>query len=565
MRSEREPAAGRTESPQPFPLEPAPQAVHAPDMRLRIALLLVLAGSAAAAQEPRRDRWIYVSKNLWVDTNVDEAERLFRLAAKAGFNGVLLADTKFSRLAEIDARYFANIDRLKVVAAAVNLEIVPAVFPLGYSEGLLSHDPNLAEGLPVRDALFVVEHGEARVVADPPVVLRGGDMTDLRRWDWKDDTVVAGGGTARVANPSGRNARLVQEVKVAPFREYHISVRVKTQRFQGEPKVAVFAGDRALNYASLGVKPTQNWTIHHAVFNSLDATEIRVYLSGSGAGTGSLWWDDARIEEAGPVNLVRRDGAPLAVRRDGGAALQEGVDFETLADPRLGVVPWTGAYEIWHEPPPIRTKLPDGTRLRVSYFHAVIVAKNQVMICPSEPKTVELLRDEMRRIHAAFGANAYFMSHDEIRVMNWDDACVRRKLDAGAILADNVRACTQIVREVAPHARIFVWSDMFDPNHNAHANYYLVNGDLAGAWEGLDKDVTVACWSFEMRAESLAFFAGLGNKTLIAGYYDGPPSRILKWLDAAKVAGGVEGVMYTTWQDQYSDVEEFGRLLREWK
>ncbi|MEK7466962.1 MAG: hypothetical protein AAB074_06050 [Planctomycetota bacterium] len=529
-------------------------------MLLRFALLFVLAG-AAAAEEPLRDRWIYVSRNLWVDKNLDEVEALFRRASMAGYTGVLLSDSKFSRLEDMDKRYFSNVDRLKRVAAGLKLEIVPAVFPIGYSEGLLSRDPDLAEGLPVRDALFVVKNGEARVVADPAVELRGGDMADLAKWDWKDETVVADGGAALMKDPKERNARIVQKVKVAPWRQYHISVRVKTKDFRGEPRVAVLAGERSLNHANLGAKETQDWTEHHVVFNSLEAAEVGVYLGAWGADSGSLWWDDARIEESGPVNLVRRDGAPLIVTEDGGLPLVEGKDFEALADPKMGTVPWRGGYEVWHEPPVLKTALKDGARLRVSYFHAITVHDGQVMVCPSEQKTLDLLRDQMKRVHAAFGAKAYFMSHDEIRVMGWDDACVKRKLDAGAILADNVKACTKIVREVAPDARIFVWSDMFDPNHNARAGYYLVKGDLKGSWEGLDKDVIVACWYFDKRAESLKFFADRGHKTLIAGYYDGAPKQIFKWLDAAKVAGGCEGVMYTTWENKYADMEEFGKYI----
>lgn len=529
-------------------------------MLTRFAVLLLLAGGAAA-EDSFRDRWIYVSRNLWVDRNVDDVEALFRRAAKAGYNGVLLADSKFSRLADMDKRYFANVDRLKKVAADVKLEIVPAVFPIGYSEGLLSRDPDLAEALPVRDALFVVKDGVARAVADPPVELKGGDMSDLKKWDWKDELVVADGGAALMKDPKGRNARIVQKVKVAPWREYHISVRVKTENFRGEPRVAVLAEPRSFNHASLGVKPTQDWAEHHVVFNSLDATEVGVYLGAWGADTGSLWWDDARIEEAGPVNIVRRDGAPLVVTVDGGLPLVEGRDFEPVSDPRMGTVPWPGGYEVWHEPPPIRTSLKDGTRLRVSYFHAITVHDGQVMICPSEPKTLELLRDQMKRVHAAFGAKSYFMSHDEIRVLGWDDACARRKMPCGEILADNVRQCARIVRDVAPGARVFVWSDMFDPNHNARTNYYLVKDDLSCSWEGLDKDVIVACWHFDKRAESLKWFAERGHKTLIAGYYDAEPKKILKWLEAGKAAGGVEGVMYTTWENKYEDMEEFAKLI----
>ena len=59
------------------------------------------------------------------------------------------------------------------------------------------------------------------------------------------------------------------------------------------------------------------------------------------------------------------------------------------------------------------------------------------------------------------------MSHDEIRVANWCKACRDRKLTPGQLLADNVRQCTEILKSVNPRARIVVWSDMFDPHHNA--------------------------------------------------------------------------------------------------
>jgi hypothetical protein len=228
----------------------------------------------------------------------------------------------------------------------------------------------------------------------------------------------------------------------------------------------------------------------------------------------------------------------------------------------MGNHPWNGAYDIYHEPPAIKTPLPDGTRLRVSYYHVVTVYDDQAMICPSEPRTVELLRDQAKRMHAAWRARGYMMSHDEIRVLNWCAACQRRGLDAGAILADNVRACVGILREVNPGGRIYVWSDMFDPHHNARAGYYLVRGDLRGSWEGLDPEVRVACWYFEQRAASLKWFTGRGHRVLIAGYYDHDPADVTKWLAAANEVGGPTEVMYTTWRHQYADLERFADLVR---
>ena len=278
--------------------------------------------------------------------------------------------------------------------------------------------------------------------------------------------------------------------------------------------------------------------------------------------TGALWFKEAKLEEVGLVNLVRRDGTPFVVKKEDGALLNEGKDFEHVVDPKMGVKPWNGSYDIYHEPPIIWTKLPDGTRLRVSYYHAVTVNEEQAMVCPSEPKTVELLRDQAKRMHAAWGAKGYMMSHDEIRVLNWCDACQKRNLDAGALLADNARTCVKILRAVNPGGKIYVWSDMFDPNHNAHKDYYLVRGDLAGSWAGLDKDVTIVPWYFEKRAASLKFFAERGHHQVIAGYYDHKPEQIAEWLAAAKPFSGVEGVMYTTWRHDFKDLEPFAAAVR---
>jgi hypothetical protein len=540
-------------------------------MRRRRVVTAVLAAAVLAgvahAGPARLDlprRWVYVATNLLVDRNADDLVALMDRTSKCGFNGVALNDSKFGRLADMDARYFRNVERVKAAATRSGVQIVPGVAPVGYSESILSQDPDLAEALPVKDALFVVKDGEARCVADPPVELAGGDFESGRGFAWKDDCVVVEHGVASVADPKG-NARIAWRLRVAPFRQYHVSVRVRTRGFGGDARVqAIGADGRALVHSNLGVKRDQAWTEHHAVFNPLGNAEVTVYLGQWGACSGELAWDDARIEEAGLLNVVRRGGAPLTVTTADGRALAEGADFERVADPRMGRVPWPGGYEVWHEPPPIRTRLADGTRLRASFFHAITVGDGQVSICPSETKTVDLLRDQIRRVHAAWGASGYFLQHDEIRVLGWDDSCARRKLTAGQILADDVKTCVRLVRETAPKADVYVWSDMFDPNHNAHAGYYLVNGDLAGSWEGLDPDVVVVPWYFEKRAESLAFFAARGNRTLLAGYYDSAPEPNVKgWLDAARGVKGVVGIMYTTWRGSYGDLERFARAVED--
>ncbi|MDQ3624084.1 MAG: hypothetical protein M3463_16630 [Verrucomicrobiota bacterium] len=530
--------------------------------------LVAFAGilSAVVAHAGPLEKWIYCQRNLQVDKSVDELDELMRRGAAAGYTHLLLADSKLARLGTLGSmseRYFRNAERVKQLAAQHRIEIVPAIFHIGYSNDMLWHDPNLIEGLPVKHVPLVVQSGAAKL-ASAPVTLPGGDFLDLEKWSWKDDNVVPDQGTARV-NANGQNGRIVQKLKLQPWRQYHVSVRIKTQDLKGAvPEIKAIPADgrvSVLNWDNLGTKPTQDWTTHHAVFNSLEYTDISLFFGTWGAASGVLWWDDATIEEVAFLNIIRRAGAPLAVAREAGTFLLEGRDFEALADPLMGTKPWAGSYDVYHAPPILKTKLPDGTRLRASYYHTATIHDGQAMVCPSEPRTYELLRDEARRVHGLWGAKKYMMSHDEVRVMNWCAACQARNLTPGQQLADNVKRCIQILRETAPQARAHVWSDMFDPHHNARkSKYYLVNGDLTGSWEGLDRKVVILPWYFGKRAESLQWFAGRGHPQIIAGYYDGQPERLADWLSAAKGLPGLIGVMYTTWKNNYKDLEKFSEV-----
>ena len=126
-------------------------------------MLAWLAASTAFAQDRPRfeQRWFYAQLNLQVEKSADELIGLLKRAGKAGYNGVVLADYKLNILERVPRHYFRNVARVKEAAAAAGIEIIPAVCPIGYSAGLLAHDPNLAEGLPVKEAPFVVKGREA--------------------------------------------------------------------------------------------------------------------------------------------------------------------------------------------------------------------------------------------------------------------------------------------------------------------------------------------------------------------------------------------------------------------
>lgn len=555
---------------------------------LRLALLTICLNSTALAADPApkyERRWVWVMANLMVEKEADRVVGLIEKAENAGYNGLVLADYKMNLLDQVQPHYFPNAKRVLAAAAKAKIEIIPAIAPIGYSNGLLMHDVNLAEGMPVENAPFVVRNGEARIAADPDLKFSAGDMEKTRgdvivginyqdepgKQSFADHEVKHGGKTSfRIDNPPG-NCRLIHGLKVRPHASYRLSAWVKTQGWIAPGNFRLMANGaggkgRQLSFHEGGIERDQDWKLVEVVFNSQDFADIAIYAGVYGGGSGKLWIDDFRIEEMGLVNVLRRDGCPFSVTSDDGKTVYvEGKDFAPVADPKLGRVPYAGEYEFNHEAPPIRivkgSRIKDGQTVRVSWYHPIATLSNQVMCCVSEPKVYDILRDQARRVNAVYHPKTVLLSHDEIRMMNWCKLCQSRKMTPGAMLADNVRRCRQIANDAMPGAEILVWSDMFDPFANALPSYYLVNGTLEGSWEGLDKSVTIVNWNGGKPQQSLKFFADRGHKQVIAGYYDAD-DNFAKWDEAARGVPGVLGFMYTTWQGRYDDLERYGRLIR---
>ena len=135
-------------------------------------------------------------------------------------------------------------------------------------------------------------------------------------------------------------------------------------------------------------------------------------------------------------------------------------------------------------------------------------------------------------------------------------------MNIAEILGDCITRQVEMIRQVNPQADVLVWADMLDPNHNAHANYYLVEGDYTGSWNHVPKDLTIVCWYFHKRNESLAHFSRLGFRTLAAAYYDSDTlDNPRGWLDSLDRAPRAVGIMYTTWQNKYTLLPAFGDLV----
>ncbi len=543
----------------------------------RFHLLFLLALAVAFLMPSKAsglEKWLYLHPNLDDTGQLRSTYDLLRRAAAAGYTKVAFADPKLDSLHRQDSRYFSNLRKVRILADRLGLEMIPGMFMIGYSGDILSHNPNLAEGPPVKDQEFIVMNGKAVLASRGKQLLKGSDFSDLSLWSWKDDLVSADNGTAKLSGlEDGIQARIVQTFPTRPFTQYRLKVRVKTENFSLQPACLIQGKDgKDLNYTQLEpMQATQGWVENTVLFNSYDNDQMSVYLGAWGKSGGSAWWDDCTIEEVSFVNLVRRPGTPLSVSLKDGTILKEGVDFAELKDSKLGNHRFPGDYGFRHDGPTLtildRKKVPDGTLIRASYWHAQIAERSQVTVDLCAPELQPILKDIFDRNFEIWGKGDYFLKHDEIRAGGWSQDFDKTGKTCGQVLAESLQSCAKMVRQYSPDAKLYAWNCMFDPNHNAIDDYYFNRDSLQGSWEGLDPGIRVFNWNYYRREKSLKFFAEKGQPVVIAGFYDGPLSHVEDWQKTVESMPElkVEGFMYATFQNDYSQLEAVSKLLDQWK
>lgn len=522
------------------------------------------------------DRFVWVfGWNLSSDRNLQEMIRVVQQASKAGLNGAV-ASLSQDTLCMQPPDYFRRLAALKEACQTNQLEFIPAIFSVGYGGGVLTHNRNLAEGLPVKDAVFEVRGGQAYLSENTDSFTNGGfeqyQGPKAAFFNLQDepgkvsfiDTEIRRSGRASVrlenfrAQPAG-NGRVMQTIRVKPYRCYRVALWAKTEDLKPGLRTTVLASGRDLAPRTFNIPPTSDWRQITFLFNSQEHDSVSVYVGVWGGNEGKLWIDDWSVTEVGPVNVLKRRGAPSIVRsEDGTTVFEEGKDYAPLqpGSPQ--------PYRDDHEPISLKvlpgSRMQDGSRIKVSWYHSMLIYDSQVTVCMAEPEVDEIFDHEAKLLAQHVKPTKVLLNMDEVRMGGTCRACEGR--DMAELLGSCVRRQAQAVRKYSPAAQVYVWSDMFDPNHNAKPKYYLVKGDYTGSWNHLPKDLAIAVWGGEPRPKSLEFFAEKGFPTLIGCYYDaGDLGEVKGWLGLAKKTKGVRGLMYTPWLKKYDLLPEFGALL----
>ncbi len=559
--------------------------------KLVLGLILVLAATTGAisAKKVYPYRWVRVGANLRNAADVEKVRKIAETAAQHGLNGILLS----AGLDSLDLQppqYFANLKQVREICRRLKVDIIPSFMSAGYGGAVLAHDKNLAAGLPVRDALFVVKGGEARLQPDPAVALVNGGFEDAAAGQVSGfsctgrpgefvvrdrDTRAQGAVSLRYENfrkAPEQTVAIRQSITVAPYRCYRLSCSVKAADLRpSDPfgdsnfqlKVLGGAEKRPLQWENPKLAPNDDWHRVAVGFNTWGYNTVEIIASVADGGDGRFWIDDLKLEEVGLINVLRRPGTPLTVKSDSNGTLYtEGKDFAEVADPAMN-------FRYDHDGPAIRilpgSRIHEGERLRVSFYHPTFIYNDQIPICMSEPKLYEIWEKQVRMVHDALAPRYYMLNMDELRAGGSCETCRKRKMTMGQILGDTLTRQFNMIRAVSPSAEVFVWSDMLDPNHNAEPDrkwYYLAEGTYTDSWRYIPKEMNIVCWYYEVRTASLKHFSSLGFKTLAGAYYDADNLDNPKgWLASLDETPGASGILYTTWLDKYDLLGSFGDLV----
>ncbi|MBN2290518.1 MAG: hypothetical protein JXQ83_14385 [Candidatus Glassbacteria bacterium] len=550
-----------------------------------ISLLVVMLSGAAACggQKVLPYRWVFIHGKCLED--MDQLKKLGEIArtcSEHGLNGMVLS-TCLDRI-DLEPTYnFKNLVEIKRVCDKYGVELIPSFMGVGYNAHLLAHDKNLAEGLPVRDALFVVRDGRAALVDDPPVGIANGGFESYhghradgfslqvepgRQVFVDTGQFKEGKASLRFENLAGfeeESSLLTQEVAVHPYRCYRVSCWVKVDgvEYPGDvfPLLVRGSDGRRLQFYIPPLPAEGEWRRAVIGFHSKGYDKVTISVGVPGDTSGVFWIDDMQIREEGMVNVLRRPGTPLTVRGEkSGVVYQEGRDYAPVKDPVMSLL-------FDHDGPDIGilpgSRISGGERLRVSFYNVPPIYQGQTPVCMSEPKVYETWKNLARLLHEYLRPNKYYLGTDELRTACSCEACRQRGLSAAQMLGDCVTRQAEIIWELNPEAELFIWSDMFDPNHNAlgyqGSYFYHVDETFKDSWNYIPRKLHIVCWYREVRDKSLAHFSGLGFRTV--GSSSGGLDAAAEWLESLSETPNACGIMYTTWSENFEPLADFGDLV----
>ncbi|HYF49947.1 MAG TPA: hypothetical protein VEJ63_11100 [Planctomycetota bacterium] len=523
--------------------------------RLLLPLLLGLTFTAFSQEggDAMPERWVYFTATLGDDAGLEKTLALLKDAKACGCTHALLIEGRWLKFPD-DAQYHARVEKVKALAKEQNVKLIPSVFSVGYSGRYFHFDPNLIASTPVKNMPFIVKGKSA--AADNSTV------PDVKALKYSGNDVD---GT----------------IDVQPFMHYRLTFKLKG-KYAGDAdeflRVTATDSKRWISRTSPQVDHEKDEQDIIYTFNTLESKRVRIWIH-----PGAAKVENLALGYAGTLLMARRPLIPLTVAsEDGKTVYEEGKDFQEFRDPDMLKKPFDGEFTIRREPAELKltenSRIKDGDKLKLSFWHGMKVGSDQEVISMEDPRAFEVLEQDLKNCIKVWKPDAFFLNYDEIRVAGWEPQVddegkplpPEKYLKPGEMLAKHFKKAVETCRKHVPNAAIYTWSDMFSPHHNARPHsvkgfYYMVNGNWDGSWEGVAKDVGILNW-YAPNVEAVKFFSDRGHAQILCGYYDaGKPEQmkqnITNWMKMSDGLPNIRGFMYTTWKKNYNNMKPYFELV----
>jgi len=545
-------------------------------------MLVALVGAGFAAEARDMHRWLMYARSSCSDKELVEGKKFVDLAARHGLNGMLVGNVD-----DLFRQYHTardNVRALKLYGDQKGVKIIPSVW--GTSPGAMTYStPSLHETIALKGMPFevqgakIVHKKSATPIRNPSLAEYDLERNVFAGWTAEHPGVgsfvdLEGGHDGKpavrfepaLAKDKYRHSRFSQKVTLVPRRRYRFSGWFRGEdvdRYFHPMRISAGADngkDAPMDWSSAGrnvPKGDVGWHQLSVSFTAGASGVVYLYAGSWDMTDGKFWLSDFSLEEIGITELSMRASAPRRLRNaDTGVAYVEGKDWS--------VAPRKHGEEVVLNLPKDSAIRPEDPLL----FDCFIVAhggpKSNSSTCMSDPELYRWLEDSARTIAEVLEPEVWMLGIDEIMAGGTCELCKTSKKDLAHILGECTTKMRDIIRKVTPNAEIFVWSDMYDPYHNANRRLGACNGTFEGVCDLIPKDIGMMLWYGEKVNQSAPYFTERGHALMGSICCDGKDVArdVRTWKERLSPYPEVRGYMYTTWINEYSKIGTFVENLR---
>lgn len=535
-------------------------------LMLSCLMFVLLFSNYATAANVVQNRWVYYSMKIQNENALSEFIKFAKDASRYEYNGIIVA-ASFDIISDNMIRYGSIYHSMKKICDKLNLDIIPMLASVGYAGPIIYRNRNIAAAFAINEVDCVINNNIVKLNIDDLndfIFYENFENTNqnfLASFDLQDspgsqtfiDSTIYYYGTSSLKfdiSKNKKNLRIAKKIKITPYKSCNISFYLRSCDMNLKDKVSIKIlrdDNTCVIEKDFDVNNDERWIKVDLDFNSLDNEVLNVYIGVWNGDKGEFWIDELLISYNNNFNnlIVNNSAKVSIVDIVNKNLIYEGDNVSLLSNYTLRINDSVTISNLYN--------------YKINYYKSYLLNKDQIGVCLTGQSLYDHLKKQIAVIHKIFSPKFYFLSIDEIRQSCMCQSCRDVSGGMAEILGQCVDRLHKIIGSFDNNAKVLVWSDMFDPNVNGKTTKYYMStttGNLS--WLYLPKEVIPVLWDSSTASDSLQHFYKNGFTVMIASYYDDKTMQISnRWKQASRCFDNINGYIYTTWKNDYSNLKNF--------